>query len=181
MSPAWLTKRRRQKDLWALKFTRKRSKALGQLKIWSAPILIETQLQGTFDQWKDAKEWQLTKFIESAILLASIIWKIITTVLTTKPGHSLKCMGYLCPRLHTIANFTMFRSFAKKNRGRNDFSLFRIFRYFLFFSHLPNGALKFNKFCEDCEKSWSQRFAAFYNFSLLFCCSQLLERVSDFN
>ena len=156
-------------------------KALGQLKIWSDPILIETQLQGTFDQWKDAKEWQLTKFIESAILLTSIIWKIIATALTTKPGHSLKCMGHLCLRLHTIANFTMFRSFAKKNRGRNDFSLFRIFRYFLFFSHLPNGALKFNKFCEDCDKSWLQRFAAFFNFSLLFCCSQLLERVSDFN
>ena len=75
---------------------------------------------------------------------------------------------HMIPRLHAIANFTIFLSFAKKNQGRNDFSLFRIFRYFLFFSHLPNGALKFNKFCEDCEKSWSQRFAAFFISVLLF-------------
>ena len=88
-------------------------------------------------------------------------------------------MGHFCPRLHAIANFTTFRSFATKNRGRNDFSLLTIFRYFFFFSHLPNGALKFNKFCEDCEKSWSQRFAAFYDFSLHFCCSLLPERVSE--
>ena len=53
---------------------------------------------------------------------------------------------------------------CQEKSGRNDFSLFTIFRYFFFFSHIPNGALKFNKFCENCEKSWSQRFAAFYHF-----------------
>ena len=149
-------------------------KALGQRKIWSEPILIRDSIGRRIWPVKRCKRGPTSvasKFIESAIVLASIIWKVIATVLTTKPGHSLNCMGHLCPKLHAIANFTMFLSFAKKNRGRNDFSLFRIFRYFLFFSHLPNGALKFNKFCEDCEKSWSQRFAAFYDFSLLFCCS----------
>ena len=48
-----------------------------------------------------------------------------------------------------------------------------IFRSF-FFSHLPEGASEFNKFCENIEKSWSRRFFAL-------CCSHLPERASELN
>ena len=148
---------------------------------------------------------------------------------------------HLCPGLHAITNFTILCRFANKNRGRNDFSHFTIFRYFfvyptyqralpnstnsaklrklgpqrlfllyyfllLFglshlpdgvpnstnsakmaknrggndfsfifcFSHLPEGASEFNKFSENIEKSWSQRFFAL-------CCSHLPERASELN
>ena len=40
---------------------------------------------------------------------------------------------HLCPGLHAITNFTILRRFATKNRGRNDFSHFTIFRYFFVF------------------------------------------------
>ena len=49
---------------------------------------------------------------------------------------------HLCPGLHAITNFTVLCRFATKNHGRNDFPLL------LCFSHLPNGASEFNKFCE---------------------------------
>ena len=56
---------------------------------------------------------------------------------------------HLCPGLHAITNFTILCRFATKNRGRNDFSHFTIFRYFfVYLSHLPEGASEFNKFCE---------------------------------
>ena len=92
-------------------------------------------------------------------------------MLTTKPGHSrsLKCMGHFCPRLHATANFTMFRSFTTKNRGRNDFSLFKIFRYFFF---LPNEALKFNKFCEDSNDL--PHFTMLHYLMKLQICAQLM-------
>ena len=141
-------------------------KVLGQGKIWSDPTLIETQLLATFDQWKDAKKRthfhgnqnyriRYSTCFSIQRRLASIIWKIIATVLTSKPGHSLKCMGHVCPRLHAIANLTMFRSFATKNRGRNNFSLLRSLRYFFFISHLPNGALKFNTITHSHHMSFS--------------------------
>ena len=148
---------------------------------------------------------------------------------------------HLCPGLHAITNFTVLCRFATKNRGRNDFSHFTIFRYFFVFptyqtalpnstnsaklrksgpqrlfllyyfsllfglshlpeglpnstnsakmaknrgrndfsslfcfSHLPEGASEFNKFCENIEKSWSQRFFAL-------CCFHLPERASELN
>ena len=50
--------------------------------------------------------------------------------------------------------------------------ILRFFVTFLLFLYLPDGAFEFNKFWENCEKSWSQRFAALYDFSSLLCCSQ---------
>ena len=50
--------------------------------------------------------------------------------------------------------------------------ILRFFVTFLLFLYLPDGASEFNKFWENCENSWSQRFAALYNFSSLLCCSQ---------
>ena len=49
--------------------------------------------------------------------------------------------------------------------------ILRFFVTFLLFLYLPDGASEFNKFWENCEKSWSQRFAALYDFSSLLCCS----------
>ena len=126
--------------------------------------------------------------------------------------------GHLCPGLHAITNLTILRRFATKNRGRNAFSRFRIFRYFFVFltyhRELPNstnsakivknrgrndflhftifcyflvcltyqtGLPNSTKFCGNREKSWSQRFIALYDFSLLPCCSHLPERASEFN
>ena len=86
-------------------------KALGQRKIWSDPILIETKLPGTFVQRKDAKEdpllWQPKLWNPLFYLLldtkttglATVIWKFIAAVLTTTPGHSLNRRGHLCPGL----------------------------------------------------------------------------------
>ena len=86
-------------------------KALGQRKIWSDPILIETKLPGAFVQRKDAKEdpllWQPKLWSPLFYLLldtkttglATVIWKIIAAVLTTTPGHSLNRRCYLYPRL----------------------------------------------------------------------------------
>ena len=54
-------------------------------------------------------------------------------------------MGHLYPGLNEITNFTIFRRFAKKNRGRNDFSHFTIFRYFFVFLTQPDGASEVNK------------------------------------
>ena len=71
---------------------------------------------------------------------------------------------HLCPGLHTITNFTVLCRFATKNRGRNDFSHFTIFRYFFVFSNLPEGASEFNKFCGEIAKIG----AATTNFTLLF-------------
>ena len=71
---------------------------------------------------------------------------------------------HLCPGLHTITNFTVLCRFATKNRGRNDFSHFTIFRYFFVFFHFPEGASEFNKFCGEIAKIG----AATTNFTLLF-------------
>ena len=71
---------------------------------------------------------------------------------------------HLCPGLHAITNFTVLCRFATKNRGRNDFSHFTIFRYFFVFFHLPEGAYEFNKFCGEIAKIG----AATTNFTLLF-------------
>ena len=54
-------------------------------------------------------------------------------------------MAHLCPGLNAITNFKIFRRFAKKNRGRNDFSHFTIFRYFFVFLTQPDGASEVNK------------------------------------
>ena len=54
-------------------------------------------------------------------------------------------MGHLCPGLNENTNFTIFRRFAKKNRGRSDFSHFTIFRYLFVFLTQPDGASEVNK------------------------------------
>ena len=185
-------------------------KALGQRKIWSDPILIETKLPGAFVQRKDAKEdpllWQPKLWNPLFYLLldtkttglATVIWKIIAAVLTTTPGHSLNRRGYLYPRLpRKIGIPTIFCTsrfsvtslfFSLIRRGfkiqqilrklRNWLGaaticrILRFFVTFLLFLYLPDGASEFNKFWENCENSWSQRFAALYDFSSLLCCSQ---------
>ena len=53
--------------------------------------------------------------------------------------------GSLMSRLDEITDFTIFRRFVKKNRGRNDFSHFTIFRYFFVFLTNQVGLLKSTK------------------------------------
>ena len=60
---------------------------------------------------------------------------------------------------------------ATKNRGPNNLSHLTVFCYFFVFFHQADGALKFNKFSENCENSGLQWFVAFYDFSLIFCFS----------
>ena len=192
MSPAWLTKRSHWKYLWPFeihplsvvynnlymsRYLNTRTsipwKALGQRKIWSDPILIETKLPGTFVQRKDAKEdpllwqpklWNLLFYLlldTKTTGLATVIWKFIAAVLTTTPGHSLNRRGHLCPGLpRKIGVPTILRT--------SRFSVTS-----LFFFHQPDGALKCNIFSEICENSGLQRFVAFYDFSLLFCFSYI--------
>ena len=182
-------------------------KALGQRKIWSDPILIETKLPGTFVQRKDdPRLWQpiLRNPLFYLLLdtkttsLATVIWKIIAAVLTSTPGHSLNRRAHLCPGLPwkmevpTIFRTSQFsvtsllffsltrrgfkiQQIVRKLRKLGAATICRILRFFvtfLLFLYLPDGTSEFNKFWENCEKSWSQLFAALYDFSSLLCCSQ---------
>ena len=129
--------------------------------------------------------------------LATVIWKIIAAVLTTTPGHSLNRRGHLCPGLpRKIGVQTIFCTsrfsvtslfFSLTRRGfkiqqilrklrklaaATICCILRFFVTFLLFLYLSDGASEFNKFWENCEKSWSQLFAALYDFSSLLCCSQ---------
>ena len=62
------------------------------------------------------------------------------------------------------------RAFAK-SQGLLIPSRFSVTSLFFFTRNNADGALKFNKFSENCENSGLQRFVAFYDFSLLFCFS----------
>ena len=78
--------------------------------------------------------------------------------------------------------FTTLCTFATKNRGRDEFSHFTIFLYFFVFqSHLGDGASEFIKLCENCDKSGLQRFVSLYDFSLPLCLSHLPDGASEFN
>ena len=87
---------------------------------------------------------------------------------------------HLCPGLHAITNFTILCRFATKNRGRNDFSHFAIFRYFFVFptyqTALPNSTNS-----AKLRKSGPQRLFLLYYFSLLFGSSHLPDGASEFN
>ena len=87
---------------------------------------------------------------------------------------------HLCPGLHAITNFTVLCRFATKNRGRNDFSHFTIFRYFFVFptyqTALPNSTNS-----AKWPKSGPQRLFLLYYFSLLFGSSHLPDGASEFN
>ena len=120
-------------------------------------------------------------------------------MLTTTPGHSVNRRGHLCPGLprkiptipNNLSHLTVFCYFfvffsltrrgfkiqqiLRKLRKLRVATICRILRFFVtffLFLYLPDGASEFNKFWENCEKSWSQLFAALYNFSSLLCCSQ---------
>ena len=87
---------------------------------------------------------------------------------------------HLCPGLHAITNFTVLCRFATKNRGRNDFSHFTIFRYFFVFptyqTALPNSTNS-----AKWPKSGPQRLFLLYYFLLLFGSSHLPDGASQFN
>ena len=68
---------------------------------------------------------------------------------------------FLCPGLHTITNFTVLCRFATKNRGRNDFSHFTIFRYFFVFP-------TYQRALPNSTNSAAKIGAATTNFTLLF-------------
>ena len=146
------------------------SKALGERQMWSDPILIETTLPGTFVQWKDAKQdplpWEpklqnplfyliLDTKTTSLVTVSPTIWKVIATVLTTRF------------RIQQIL-----RKWRKIGAAT-------IFHYFFVFLTNQKGASGFHKFCEICEKSWSQPIVALYDF-LSLLRSHLPERASKF-
>ena len=88
---------------------------------------------------------------------------------------------HLCPGLHTITNFTVLCRFATKNRGRNDFSHFTIFRYFFVFSTYQRALPNSTNSAAKLRKSGPQRLILLYYFSLLFSLSHLPDGASEFN
>ena len=80
---------------------------------------------------------------------------------------------HLCPGLHTITNFTVLCRFATKNRGRNDFSHFTIFRYVFVFSTYQRALPNSTNSAAKLRKSGPQRLILLYYFSLLFGLSHL--------
>ena len=85
---------------------------------------------------------------------------------------------HLCPGLHAITNFTILCRFATKNRGRNDFSHFTIFRYFFVYPTyqraLPNSTNS-----AKLQKLGPKRLFLLYYFLLLFGLSHLPEGASE--
>ena len=80
---------------------------------------------------------------------------------------------HLCPGLHAITNFTVLCRFATKNRGRNDFSHFTIFRYFFVFSTYQRALPNSTNSAAKLRKSGPQRLILLNYFSLLFGLSRL--------
>ena len=91
-------------------------------------------------------------------------------------------MGHLCPGLNENTNFTIFRRFAKKNRGRNDFSHFTIFRYFFVFLTQPDGASEVNKIILlKLRKIAAATISPTLRFFVIFYFSHLPDGASEFN
>ena len=88
---------------------------------------------------------------------------------------------YLCPGPHAITNFTILCRFATKNRGRNDFSHFTIFRYFFVFPTYQRALPNSTNSAAKLRKSGPQRIFLLYYFSLLFGLSHLPDGGSEFN
>ena len=88
---------------------------------------------------------------------------------------------HLCLGLHAITNFTVLCRFATKNRGRNDFSHFTIFRYFFVFSTYQRALPNSTNSAAKLRKSGPQRLILLYYFSLIFGLSRLPDRASEFN
>ena len=95
--------------------------------------------------------------------------------------YLIKFLLHLCPGLHTITNFTVLCRFAPKNRGRDDFSHFTIFRYFFVFSTYQRALPNSTNSAAKLRKSGPQRLILLYYLSLLFGLSHLPDGASEFN